>query len=92
MVYPENATNKKVTYSSDNEAVAVVDEEGKVTALDKGSAKITVTTEDGSYTATMEIKVIGKPLSNKDNYKEIILTTIERYKGIISSLINIWFR
>ncbi|WP_426348539.1 Ig-like domain-containing protein [Alloiococcus sp. CFN-8] len=61
VVYPENATNKKVSYSSDNEKVAVVDSEGKVTALDKSSAKITVTTEDGSYTASMEIKVIGKP-------------------------------
>ena len=50
VVEPENATNKKVSWSSDNEAAATVDENGKVTAVAAGEAMITVTTEDGSYT------------------------------------------
>ena len=50
VVEPENATNKKVSWSSDNEAAATVDENGKVTAVAAGEATITVTTEDGGYT------------------------------------------
>ena len=49
-VYPSNATNKSVTWSSDNTSVASVDSSGKVTALKKGFAVITVTTKDNNYT------------------------------------------
>jgi len=41
-VLPENATNKKITYTSNNPAVASVNEEGVITALSAGSAKITI--------------------------------------------------
>ena len=56
-VLPETASNKNVTWSSDNEAVATVDANGKVTAVDEGTAIITVTTEDGGYTATCIVLV-----------------------------------
>lgn len=56
-VAPENATNKNVTWSTDNAAVATV-ENGVVTAKESGSATITVTTEDGSKTATCTVDVI----------------------------------
>lgn len=39
-VYPENATYKHVTWVSDNEAVATVDETGLVTAVELGSTYI----------------------------------------------------
>ncbi len=55
-VTPKNATNKAVQWSSDNENVAIV-KDGKVTAKSKGSAKITVTTEDGSKSATCSVTV-----------------------------------
>ena len=42
-VLPENATDKKITYTSHNPAVASVNEEGVITALSAGSAKITIT-------------------------------------------------
>lgn len=47
-VYPENATDKTVTWSSDNESVAEVDMNGKVTAKAVGKARITATAKDGS--------------------------------------------
>ncbi len=56
-VSPSNATDKRVTWSSDNEKVAKVDSEGKVTAVAPGAATITVTTVDGSKTATCEVTV-----------------------------------
>ena len=46
-VEPDNATNKDVTWSSDNPSVATVNN-GVVTAEAPGTATITVTTKDGS--------------------------------------------
>ena len=56
-VTPDNATNKNVTWSSDNETVATVDANGNVTAVAAGTATITVTTADGSHTATCKVTV-----------------------------------
>ena len=56
-VEPENATNKNVTWSSDDTSVATVDATGKVTAVSAGTATITVTTVDQSKTATCEVTV-----------------------------------
>ena len=56
-VEPANATNKGVTWSSDKPDVATVDANGKVTAVGEGNTTITVTTEDGSKTATCEVTV-----------------------------------
>ena len=55
-VSPENATDKTVTWSSSNEAVATVDTNGKVTAVSVGTAIITV--KVGDKTATCEVTVI----------------------------------
>ena len=63
-ITPENATNKKVAWTSDNETVAKVDESGKVTSISEGTAKITVTTEDGGKTATCAITVKNYPKGN----------------------------
>ena len=58
-VKPDNATNKNVTWTSSNTSAATVSD-GKVTALKAGKATITVKTEDGSKTATCEVKVNAK--------------------------------
>ena len=55
-VTPTNATNKAVTWSSNNTAVATVDN-GTITAKAKGSATITVRTSDGNKTATCAVTV-----------------------------------
>ncbi|GAB4273719.1 MAG: hypothetical protein Kow0029_13540 [Candidatus Rifleibacteriota bacterium] len=56
-VAPTNATDKTVTWSSDNTAVATVDANGKVTGVSAGTATITVTTTDGGKTATCVVTV-----------------------------------
>lgn len=66
-VEPTNATNKNVTWSSDHEAIATVDQNGTVTARRGGQATITVTTADGSKTATCTVRVkiqIGEPVQS----------------------------
>ena len=57
-VLPENATNKNVSWSSSDESVAVVDSNGKVSAVDGGTAVITVKTTNGN-TATCDVTVNG---------------------------------
>ena len=46
-VLPENATNKKVTYKSDDEGVAKVSDKGVVTAVGVGTTTITAVSKDG---------------------------------------------
>ena len=64
-INPENATNKNVTWSSSNTAVATV-KDGVVMALKPGTTTITVTTEDGGKTATCKVTVNEKiyPVEN----------------------------
>lgn len=53
---PMQATNKKVTWISINEDVATVSENGLVTAVSNGTAIIRAVTEDGGYSAEIEIE------------------------------------
>ena len=62
-VLPENATDKKITYTSHNPAVASVNEEGVITALSAGSAKITIT---ASNDISKEINVTVTAVSVTD--------------------------
>ena len=55
-VSPDDASEKSVTWSSDDTSVATV-ENGVVTAVGSGTANITVTTTDGSKTASCAVTV-----------------------------------
>lgn len=56
-VFPNNATNKLLTWSSGNKSVATVDQLGQVTAKGEGTTTIYVTTVDGQYTASCKVNV-----------------------------------
>lgn len=56
-VYPENADNKKVIWSSGDSSIVTVDSGGRVTAKKNGAAFITATTEDGNYSSKCLVKV-----------------------------------
>jgi mannan endo-1,4-beta-mannosidase len=62
-VAPSNATNRTVTWSSSNSAVAAISPNGlltaTVTAKSAGTATITVTTEDGLKTSVCNVTVTG---------------------------------
>ncbi len=56
------ALNKNVTFTSSDTSVAIVDDNGNVTAKKEGETTITVTTEDGGFTATCLVTVVtGTP-------------------------------
>ena len=60
-VTPENAENKSITWSSNNEAVAIVDVNGTVTAKSAGTAVITATSTNGK-SAGCTVKVEKKQI------------------------------
>ena len=62
-ITPENATNKNLTWTSDNEAVVAVSD-GVVSAVAAGTANITVTTADGGKTATCVVTVTRRSSSS----------------------------
>ena len=60
-VSPENADDSSLTWTSDNEAVAMVDSDGKVVAMGVGTTIITATANDGSgVSASCEMTVERK--------------------------------
>lgn len=78
-VSPDEATYKTVNWSSSDEAIATVDENGLVTAIAVGTARITATTTDGSnLSASCEVTV-KEDLSNYDNY--LSLNDTEAFQG-----------
>lgn len=70
-VYPNNATDKSVTFKSSNSNVATVSSNGVVTALSNGTATITATTRTGGKTATCTVNVkipASNPTINADGW------------------------
>lgn len=65
-VYPNNALNKNVVWSSSNTSVATVDSNGLITAVAKGSAQIIATAADGSgKSSKISISVADHRWGNK---------------------------
>lgn len=56
-VAPSNATNKAVSYSSADEAIATVSPDGTITAVAKGTTDVTATTVDGAFTDKVTVTV-----------------------------------
>ena len=77
-IFPENATNKNLIWTSSNENVATVDANGFVSAgRIAGETVITVTTEDGAFFASCKIQVKNTAL---ENAKDTALKEINDYK------------
>lgn len=70
-IQPANATNNSVTWSTNDTAIASVDEAGRVTATSAGETFITVRTEDGGYEAQITVSV-EDPISQVSVYNVII--------------------
>lgn len=77
-VVPETATDKSVTWSSDNTDVATV-ENGVVTAVAAGKAKITVTAANGK-TAACTVTVTESP-APEETYKVTVYNAYSAQSG-----------
>ena len=65
-IEPSNATNKKITWTSDNKNIATVDINGKVISKKNGTVKITAKSDNGKI-ATCNVTVITPASSIKLN-------------------------
>lgn len=72
-VLPSDAENKDLIWESSNTNVARVNEAGQVTGRTKGTAKITVTTSDGGYTASCTVEVVQLATSVELDFTGITL-------------------
>lgn len=86
-IQPSNASYQTVTFSSSDESVAVVDEEGMITALSPGSVMIRADARDNSgkyaicyLTVISPIAATGVTVSDK----ELVLTPGEQKQVVIS--------
>ncbi|GHU82530.1 hypothetical protein AGMMS50284_4550 [Clostridia bacterium] len=95
-VYPENASNKKVTWKSTDTNVATVDEKGIVTSVGNGECEIVCISTDGSELSdSCDIKVINFEYYGTDSntssvnvpvnpqVANSIIDEAQRYVGII---------
>jgi uncharacterized protein YjdB len=89
-VYPDNATNTEVTWTSSDPSIANVDENGKITALKAGEITITVTSSDGNKTATCKVAIAAKKIAVESiTAKRTSLTFDAGIKSHLNALINV---
>lgn len=81
-VDPRKATNKNVTWESSDISVATVNQSGKVVGIKAGTAHITVTTLDGSKTATCIVTVKAPPVAVTGVSLSSDSETIDAYTSI----------
>lgn len=60
IILPPDSDNKKVAYSSENNRIATVDNNGNIVAVKEGRTKIIITTEEGNFTSEINITVVQK--------------------------------
>ena len=59
-IYPIDASNQNVKYSVENQTIAQVSSDGKITGKSQGTTTVTVTTEDGNITKTITVNVVQR--------------------------------
>ncbi len=61
-IAPSDASNQTITWSSSDESIATVDEDGVVTGVAVGTTTIIATTEDGDYKSSCTVTVQADPI------------------------------
>ena len=85
-VLPENATTKDVSWISSDASVAAVTADGAVTAIKTGETDITVTTKDGSFTATCHVTVAEASVPTRySDYPAESTATVQTGKAYLLS-------
>ena len=70
IILPNDANNKNVIYSSANENIATVDGLGVIRAVNEGSTKITVKTEEGNISKEINITVVPRIEEDEISFDE----------------------
>ncbi|MFS4493972.1 PQQ-dependent sugar dehydrogenase [Maribacter sp. 2308TA10-17] len=81
-IAPSDATDPSVTWSSSDATIATVNTSGLVTGIASGTATITVTTNDGNFTAAATIEVIPDNTSTCTASGTILMQRYDDISGI----------
>ena len=90
IITPANATNKRLTWTTDDPAVATVDANGAITGVSIDTTVVRVTTQDGGYTASAVVVILPIPPTK---YPDEVLAADELYHiedYTIPSFIPFW--
>jgi uncharacterized protein YjdB len=60
-ISPANATNKKIRWSSNNQSIVKVNQDGLITAISSGTASIRAASVDGNHETELSVIVKSKP-------------------------------
>lgn len=82
-VVPSDAADKSVTWASDNTSVATVTNDGVVKGVTKGTANITVTTNDGKFVATCKVTVVEETPNNAAAVNINIANSLKDYQNTV---------
>ncbi len=89
-IAPENATNQKVKWEVNDTTRATIDETGYLKGIAPGVVVVTVTTEDGEFTATKEINIKSieqpttqAPIENQNTTKKTTTKTTTTTKKVV---------
>ena len=85
-VAPSNASNKNVTWSTNNSSVATVSN-GTVSAVAVGTARITVTTQDGGFTAYCDVTVTPIVPTSISLNKTALTLQVEAYETLTATVL-----
>lgn len=86
-IVPDNTTNKSVVWTSSNESVATVSQDGEIKAVGKGTATIKCTTQDGGdkyNTFTLTVKQLVESLDIDTTDIDIYVGKTQTIKATIS--------
>ena len=79
---PINTTNQNLVWSSSDESIATVDENGIITAVGEGSVTITATSEDGGFTTSKTIDVFYNHIEKVAFAEEAAETVIGKTRSL----------
>ncbi|MFP7299783.1 polysaccharide lyase family 8 super-sandwich domain-containing protein [Neobacillus niacini] len=74
-IEPEEASNQNVIWASDHPDIISVDQQGMITGIKEGTARLTVKTEDGGFEAHADIEVLPPNVKSIELPKEVIVYT-----------------
>lgn len=80
-VLPENATNKKLTYTSSNSEVVSVDSSGKLLALSSGEATITAKSVN-NVSSSIKVNVYSKVTGLELKEQDLVMQVGENYRVV----------
>ena len=82
IIYPEDATNKQVIFTSQNNNIASIDNNGKIIAKNIGNTKIIIKSLDTNIEKSINIQVIEKLDENELVFDESLIINANEIYGL----------